>query len=1097
MTLLAGFQILLGRWSGQDNFAVGSPVANRTRAETERVLGYFVNMLAFRADLSGNPTVSDFLSRVREVSLEAFENQEIPLEALIPVLRPERDASRSPLFQVMFILQNNAVPHVRSLEVTLSPLDVEQGTGTSKFDLALGFEDSPKGFTGSVEFNTDLFDPDTINKFADQYVKVLQSVIADPGRRLSELSLLSDADRQEVVAWSHARSRECEPPYHDKWLTSSGIHARFEAHVRATPDRVALVDGTQALTYAELNARANRLANHLRLRGACSETRVALVLDSPINRIVAVLGVLKAGAAYVPVDPSLPALRTHGIFEAASVSITIVDVGGLSKVPNVPGSLVDMDAERASIAAESSEDLSLGVHDDNLAYVVFTSGTTGRPKGVMVSHRNLLSIAAAWEESYELAQAPLRHLQVAGFAFDVFAGDWIRALATGGTLVCCPGHIALEPRALAELINRERIECLELVPALAEPLAAYCEQTGGSLAGLRLLALGSDSLRGALYKRLRRLLGPSGRVVNSYGLTETTIDSTYFEGPLVGPLEDGPVPIGQPFRGTRTYILDERGEPVPSRVVGELYVGGPGVARGYVDNPAQTGERFVPDPHGDAGSRMYATGDRARWLEGGVLELLGRRDGQVKVRGCRVELAEVEAAIASCPGVREAAVLAQEDLAGGQRLVGCIVSNDRQFPRIDGLRRLLRERLPRPMIPARFEIVRAMPRTPSGKVDRQALAQSLPEQAASGDGLIPPRNRTEEQLAAIWEELLQMRPIGVTDDFFDLGGHSLLVVRMAARIEERFGRSIALSDLLKGSTIEALAARLEAPIAASCASSVVDLGARGPGRPLILVHPIGGGVICYRALARSFDGKRDILGVEAYGLEGEGALESDLVRMASRYVEALQHERIQGPYILGGWSMGGVVAFEMAAQLAAAGQEAPVVVMIDPPAPGRGLAPRPFNDQETMAAFAADLARTAGRESWMRFEQLRGLDAQSLRTGNFERALEGTEIAREIGAARFRRLYEVFRANRQALEGYQPRSYPGRAVVVRARSTHGLVDDHVLCEWQALALGGVTTHYLPGDHYSIMHHPMVANLGEILSGELERLGESMGEVQNR
>ncbi len=446
-------------------------------------------------------------------------------------------------------------------------------------------------------------------------------------------------------------------------------------------------------------------------------------------------------------------------------------------------------------------------------------------------------------------------------------------------------------------------------------------------------------------------------------MTETTIDSTYFEGPLHGLRKDGSVPIGRPFPATRTYLLDGRGEPVPTGVVGELYVGGPGVARGYVDRPGQTAERFVPDPNGEPGSRMYATGDRARWREGGVLELVGRRDDQVKVRGFRVELAEVEAAIGSCPGVRETAVISQEDGAGGQRLIGCVVGVDGQTPRVDAIRRLLGKRLPRPMIPSRFEIVAALPRTPSGKVDRRTLSEFLPEQVAPTEGLVRPRNGVEEQLAAIWEDLLQIRPIGVTDDFFDIGGHSLLAARLAARIEERFGWSMALADLLKGSTIEALAATLSEPVSLRAGSPLIDFGASGPGLPLVLVHPIGGGVLCYNDLARCFDGSRVILGLQAAGLESDTEHETDLVSMASRYVEALRLDRPQGPYLLGGWSMGGVVAFEMARQLAAAGQEVPLVFLIDSSLPARRRGSHSFDDRESWMDFAADLARTAGRDA--------------------------------------------------------------------------------------------------------------------------------------
>jgi amino acid adenylation domain-containing protein len=1092
MALLAAFQLVLGRWSGQDDFAVGAPAANRNRPETERLIGYFVNMIALRADLSGDPTAREFLARVREVALEAFENQEVPLEVLIPALGPRRDASRSPLFQVMFVLQNNAMPAVDSLELTFSPLHLDQGTGTSKFDLSLGFEDTPAGFAGSVEFNTDLFHAATIERFAGQYVQALEYLIAGPERRLSELSLLSDAERGQVVAWSAAPADLPNRP------GPSAIHGAFEAQVHATPDAVALVAGEQRLSYAELNARANRLAHHLRGRGVGPEVRVGLMLDEPLNQIAAVLGVLKAGGAYVPLEPSLPGTRLEGMLDAAGVSLVVVDRESISRAPRTSATRIELDADRAAIAARSPEGPAVCVDGQGLAYVVFTSGSTGRPKGVMVSHRSLLAAAAAWEHDYDLRRPPLRHLQAAGFGFDVFTGDWVRALTTGGTLVACPRPVLLDPSALADLIRRQRIDCLELVPVLANALATHLEGQGQDLDGVRLLAVGSDTLRGGLYRRLRRLVGPGGRVVNSYGLTEATIDSTYFGGPpadLEG--EDGPVPIGRPFPGTRTYVLDPRGGPAPPGVVGELYVGGSGVARGYVSDPGQTAERFVPDPHGGPGARMYATGDRGRWRAGGVLELLGRRDGQVKVRGFRVELAEVEAAIGSTPGVREAAVIAQEAGADGQRLVACIVGEPGRTLEVDAIRRFLRDRLPGPMIPSRFRIVESLPRTPSGKVDRRGLSESWPAEVARDQALIRPRDPVEEQLAAIWEELLQVRPIGVTDGFFDLGGHSLLAVRLAARVEERFGQALPLSDLLLGSTIEELAARIRQPAGSRGSSPLIDLGVSGPGRPLVLVHPIGGGILCYHTLARCLDGARGVLGLQAAGFEDQAEPETDLVRMASRYVAALRAEQPEGPYILGGWSMGGVVAFAMAGQLAAAGQDVPLVILIDCSVPVPRPAGRPGDDFEGLAGFAADLARTAGPANGASLDRSRGVDPESIPTGSFDPTVLGRELAGELGPDRLRRLHDVYRANRLALDGYRPRPYPGRVVLVQAESSRNHVDDRSTHGWNALALGGITAHYLAGDHYTIMQRPAVERLAEILAGELDRHDKTIARIPLR
>jgi amino acid adenylation domain-containing protein len=810
MTLLAAFQLVLGRWSGQDDFAVGAPAANRNRPETEQLIGYFVNMVALRADLSGNPTGREFLTRVRDVAVEAFENQEIPLEILIPALAPRRDVSRSPLFQVMFVLQNNPLPAVVPLDLAVSPLQLDQGTGTSKFDLALGFEETPGGFIGSVEYNTDLFEAATIERFSRHYVKLLEDLVTHPEWRLSELSLLSDAQRRQLIAWSHAPSDSSTPLDIPERPESAGIHGAFEAQVRAVPDGLALVAGDERLTYAELNARANRLARHLHSRGVGPEVHVGLILDDPIHRMVAVLGVLKAGGAYVPLEPSLPRMRLEGMLDAACASIVIVDRGAIGQAAQIRTTMIDLDADQSSLAAQSPEDSSVRVDGENLAYVVFTSGSTGRPKGVMVSHRGLLAAAAAWEHAYDLRRPPLRHLQAASFAFDVFTGDWVRALTTGGTLVACPRLVLLDPPALADLIRRERIECLELVPALADVLAAHLERQGEDLGGIRLLAVGSDTVRAPLYRRLCRLVGPRGRVVNSYGLTEATIDSTYFGGPPDGlEGEDGPVPIGRPLAGTRAYVLDGSGEPVPAGLVGELYIGGSGVARGYLTNPRQTAERFLADPDGDPGSRMYATGDRARWREDGNLELLGRHDGQMKVRGFRVELAEVEAVLARHSGVSAAVVEPRKDTTGNQRLVAYIVPQTHAAHEVTELRRWLQAELPEYMVPSAFVILEALPLTPNGKIDRTALPARGPGQLDPVVEYVAPRNALEETIARVWADVLELERVGVHDNFFDLGGHSLQSVQLVARLTAALNRPVSVKMVFQAPTVAAMADLLE------------------------------------------------------------------------------------------------------------------------------------------------------------------------------------------------------------------------------------------------------------------------------------------------
>ncbi len=693
-------------------------------------------MLPMRGDLSGNPTFDEFLDRVRRTVSGGLEHQDFPFSLLVSRLQGNADPSRPPLFQVMFAHQkaqrlddeglapfalgiSGARLNLHGLAAESIALDKE----TALFDLAMMTAREGDRLCVALEYSTDLFAADSIDRLADGFRTLLEAIVADPGHRLADLPLVPEVERHRLLgSWAEAPAI----PHDD-----IAIHHRFENQVEHAPGTVALVWGDESLTYGELNRLSNTLAHRLIDLGVRPDTVVGLHLEQWPSRMIGLLGVLKAGGAYLPMDSEHPSERLASMLEDSGASLLVTEDHLRERLPDCAATTVNFEALVESTAVTDAGNPSVGVDSRNLAYVVFTSGSTGRPKGVMVPHHSLLAVASAWEDAYDLRRPPLRHLQAAGFAFDVFTGDWVRALTTGGTLVGCPRRVLLDPGALAHLIHRERIECLELVPALADALAAHLEEQDQDLAGVRLMAVGSDTLRGRLYRRLCRLLGPGGRVVNSYGLTETTIDSTWFAGASEDLLRDGQIPIGRPLPGTRAYVLDDRAEPVPAGVVGELYIGGPGVARGYVNHPGQTAERFLPDPHGSPGSRMYATGDRARWREGGVLELLGRRDGQVKVRGFRVELAEIEAVLARHPGVNEAVVVVHEDQRGEKRLTAYVVPAVVSYPTTSELRRWLKDRMPEPMMPSSYVFLEELPLSPNGKLDRSAL---IPPAMLGGDG---------------------------------------------------------------------------------------------------------------------------------------------------------------------------------------------------------------------------------------------------------------------------------------------------------------------------------------------------------------------------
>ena len=814
-TLLAGFQVYLGRLTGQDDILVGSPVAGRTRPHLEGLIGYFVNMLPIRGDLTGNPTFEEYLGRVRRTVAEGLENQDFPFSLLVNRLQGNPDPSRPPIFQVMFAHQKaqrleeqGLAPFalgVGGARLSLHGLNAESiafDRQTTLFDLTLMTAKDGDRLSVALEYSTDLFKSSTIDRIANGFRNLLEAIVTDPGRRLADFALLSTSERQQLIgAWAVAATIPHQ---------AIAIHHRFERQVELSPDAIALVCGDESFTYRDLNQRSNLLAHRLIELGVRTETVVGLYLDHWPSRIVSLLGVLKAGGAYLPLDTDHPAERLSAMLQDSGAIVLVTQDHLCDRLPECPPLVVALDRLDESPAVVEVDNPGVHIDGANLAYVVFTSGSTGRPKGVMVTHRSLLAAASAWEHEYALCRPPLRHLQAAGFAFDVFTGDWVRALTTGGTLVACSRSVLLDPAALADLIRRERIECLELVPAIANALASHLEQQGEDFGGIRLLAVGSDTVRGTLYRRLCRLVRAGGRVVNSYGLTEATIDSTYFGGPPEDvESEDTPVPIGRPMPGTRTYVLDARLEPIPVGVIGELYVGGSGVARGYVSNPGQTAERFVPDPHGEPGLRMYATGDRARWREGGVLELLGRGDGQVKVRGFRVELAEVEAALARHPNVTETVVNVVMDAHGEKRLAAYVVPGSLPVPTASDLRRWLRDRMPDAMIPSSFVFLESLPLSPNGKLDRSALPRPA---TLDGDGVaaeyVPARTTAEEILVGIVSDLLSQNRVGVLDNFFDFGVDSIVGIQMVSRARQA-GLSVEPAHLFRYPNIAELAAATE------------------------------------------------------------------------------------------------------------------------------------------------------------------------------------------------------------------------------------------------------------------------------------------------
>jgi amino acid adenylation domain-containing protein/non-ribosomal peptide synthase protein (TIGR01720 family) len=811
MTLVATFQLLLHRYTDQDDFLIGSPTAGRASAHFSKVVGYFVNPVVIRARPVGNSTFKELLRQVRSAVLGAFEHQDYPFDLLVKELQPERDPSRSPLFQVMFDLQQAYLPRIATTPtaapaheefgarrrigaLNLEPLALEQRI--AQFDLSLTVAEAGGELSASFEYNTDLYDASTIRRMFGHFDTLLQSIARNPAGRLRDLAFLTAAERRQLLA-----------EFNDNAAARPGnrcVHHLFEEQAAQTPGAVAVVFNGERLTYGELNARANGLARHLRSLGVAPETRVAVLLERSLHLIVSVLGVLKAGGAYVPLDPNYPVERISFMVRDAQASILLTRRSLLGDFDAAGARVVCFDELPHVSMRAFAENPAHEMDDANLAYVIFTSGSTGRPKGTMISHAALVNAYLAWEEAYRLRADTTSHLQMASFSFDVFAGDLLRALCSGSRLVLCPSELLLAPEELYELMQREKIDGAEFVPAVFRGLLHYVEETGKRLDFFKLLAVGSDSWYAHEHETAARHCGVHTRLINSYGLTEATIDSAFYESRPGALPPDSSMPIGRAFANTQIYLLDSHLQLVPVGVPGELHVGGAGLSRGYLNRPALTAERFIPHPYSDApGARLYRSGDLARYLPGGVIELLGRIDAQVKIRGFRVEVGEIETALAGHPRVSDVAVVAREDGAGGKRLVAYCAGADVALSAAE-LRGYLKERVPEFMLPSAFVMLESIPRTPNGKIDRRALPVPEASSSETDEDFVAPRTVVEKLLCDIWAGVLRRERIGVNDNFFELGGDSILSLQVIARTK-RAGLGLTPRRLFEYPTIAALA----------------------------------------------------------------------------------------------------------------------------------------------------------------------------------------------------------------------------------------------------------------------------------------------------
>lgn len=886
MVLQAAVAALLTRLGSGTDIPIGAAMAGRNDDALNDLVGFFVNTLVLRTDTSGDPTFAELLDRVRESDLAAYANADLPFERLVEILNPPRSLAHHPIYQVVLVLQNNTRHDaaLHGLEIHGRPID----RSGAKIDLSFSLSEEGRGaaaggLAGVLEYATDLFDQATAETLCQRLGRLLTVFAHDPGIRISEADILAPQERRRlVVEWNDT----------DREVPAETFPQLFEAQVRRAPDAVALVYGAEEVTYAELNARANRLAHHLIDRGVRPETVVALNLPRSVDLVVALLATVKAGGAYLPIDQNYPADRTTSMLGDAEPAVTLIELPDVSSYP------------------ASDPDVALGLAHP--AYVIYTSGSTGRPKGVVVTHHGIAGLVANQADRYDIDSGS-RVLQLASPSFDVSVSEYCLSLLSGARLVIPQETLYGDP--LSRFIRDHKITHAHLPPAVLTSLPPTHHPD------LRVLITGSEALSADLVERW----APGRRMVNAYGPSEATVDVASW---VVDGLSENErvteVPIGRPVFNTRVFVVDERLQPVPPGVVGELYVAGAGLARGYLNRPALTAERFVANPWG-TGERMYRTGDQVRWHPRGRLEFVGRIDDQVKVRGFRIELGEIEAALRQDDVVDQSVAVVREDRPGDRRIVAYVVAVAGIVVDAAALRDRVAVRLPDYMVPSAVVVLEALPLTANGKVDRRRLpAPVYPTLVGRA-----PRTEQERVLCSLFAEVLGVERVSVDDGFFDLGGHSLLATRLIRRIHAELGTEISVRALFQAPTVAALSRQLHPSSLLDALSPLLPLRSGGSRLPIFCVHPVGGLSWCYSGLLQHFGPDYPVYGIQARGLNAGGPLPRSIEEMASDYVDDIVAVQNAGPYRLAGWSLGGTIAHAVALELQKRGHGVEFLAMFD------------------------------------------------------------------------------------------------------------------------------------------------------------------------
>lgn len=1075
MVFQAAFSALLYYYTGQDDLLVGVPIANRRWLPTEPLIGMFVNTLALHTNLSGDPTFRELAGRVRRTALEAYAHQDFPFERLIEEVNIERDPGYTPLVQVMCTVSNIPFNSGQMKDVEWEAVLVDRGS--AQYDLTLTVIDTRNVQQITINYNTDLFFPETIARLAQHYIQLLNEVAADPDQPLSNLSILTPQEEQHLlVDWNQTEK---------DYLSGVCLHQLFEAQAARTPNAVAVVFEDSHLTYTDLNRKADRFAHLLQELGVGPDAPVGVFVERSLNMVVGLLGILKAGGAYVPLDPEFPTERIEMILEDAEIGLLLSDTSLKDRMPRTNALVLYLDEEINGPVVPRDEPLISRAEPHNLSYIIFTSGSTGRPKGVGIEHGAVVSFLESMRRTPGLS-ADDRLLAVTTLSFDISVLEIFLPLSTGALVVIGSREVARNGSALIALMEKVDATIFQATPATWQLLLESGWQGKANLKAL----CGGEALSMELAKQL---VPRVNSLWNMYGPTETTVWSTVQQVTEAN-ITHGIIPIGHPIDNWKTYIVDKWQRPVPVGVPGELWIGGKGVARGYINRPDLTAEKFIPDPFSDdPEDRVYRTGDLAAYLPDGAIQFKGRVDFQVKIRGFRIELGDIESNLVQHPGIQQCVVIVREDKPGDKRLVAYLIPADGVAPANEALRIFLQEKLPQYMIPSAFVTMEAFPLTASGKINRRALPEPQIDMLAVDAQRDGPRNLIERKLTSIWEAVLEIKRVGIHDDFFAIGGHSLSAARLMARIEKVFGLKLPLVTLFQAPTIAELAAIIQDREWAPSWSSLVEIVPGGARQPFFCVHAHGGNVIGYADLARHLGDDQPFYGLQARGLNGDIAEDSRLEDMAAHYIQEIRAVQRHGPYLLGGWCMGGIIAYEMARQLQDQGEQVEMLAMIqsahpDYPRfrPGTTFIHKLFSQLISRIDREISLLSERGETSTQaHFGQRIG--RMSLIASGLGQKWVGALLGKlgiPFEYSQTYKLYALEEVHEAALAAYTPGPYDGRVAVFRAGSQPlGIFPDETLGWGGLLNKDRISLHEIPGNQVGIISEPQV----KLLARDLETI----------